>query len=58
MEFQLAECSLFFFLQVKATLKALRNAVTVLDASETPTVSVLDGSCVGSGYALAMGKYK
>eukprot|EP00752_Nemacystus_decipiens_P008004 g7151.t1 len=44
--------------KVKATLKALCSAVTALDASETPTVSVLDGSCIGSGYALAMGKYK
>lgn len=44
--------------QAKATLKALCNVVAALDASETPVVSVLDGSCIGSGYALAMGKYK
>lgn len=52
------EWSLPLSRQVKATLRALCNAVTVLDASETPTVSVLDGSCIGSGYALAMGKYR
>lgn len=45
-------------LQVKAALEALCNAVTALDTSKTPVISVLDGSCVGSGYALAMGKYK
>eukprot|EP00903_Cladosiphon_okamuranus_P011838 g11123.t1 len=44
--------------KVKATLKALCNVVTALDASETPTVSVLDGSCIGSGYALCMGRYR
>ncbi|CAM9672918.1 unnamed protein product [Scytosiphon promiscuus] len=42
----------------KAYLGALCRVVTALDSSNTPAVSVLDGSCIGSGYALAMGKYK
>ncbi|CAM9379829.1 unnamed protein product [Pylaiella littoralis] len=44
--------------KVKTCLDALCKVVTALDASKTPAVSVLDGSCIGSGYALAMGKYK
>ncbi|CAM9705894.1 unnamed protein product [Hapterophycus canaliculatus] len=44
--------------QSKAYFGALCRVVTALDASKTPAIAVLDGSCVGSGYALAMGKYK
>ncbi|CAN0380626.1 unnamed protein product, partial [Ectocarpus sp. 12 AP-2014] len=44
--------------KVKTSLEALCNVVTTLDTSKTPVVAVLDGSCIGSGYALAMGRYK
>ncbi|CAM9120662.1 unnamed protein product [Ectocarpus sp. 8 AP-2014] len=44
--------------KVKSSLEALCNVVTALDTSKTPVVAVLDGSCIGSGYALAMGRYK
>lgn len=45
-------------LKVNSSLDALCKVVTALDASKTPAVAVLNGSCIGSGYALAMGKYK
>ncbi|CAM9413517.1 unnamed protein product [Laminaria digitata] len=44
--------------KVRQSLEALCQLVAALDASETPVVSVLNGSCIGSGYALAMGKYR
>lgn len=44
--------------QARKNLTSLCRLVTALDSSKTPVVSVLDGLCIGSGYALAMGKYK
>lgn len=44
--------------QSRDCLDALCRLVTTLREVKTPVITLLNGSCVGSGYALAMGKYR
>lgn len=44
--------------QVRLTLEALCKMVTSMRSSDTPVISIIDGPCYGSGYALASGRYK
>lgn len=44
--------------QSRDCLDALCRLVTTLGTVKTPVITLLNGSCAGSGYALAMGKYR
>ncbi|CAM9106591.1 unnamed protein product, partial [Choristocarpus tenellus] len=43
---------------VSVHLQRLCKVVKLLNSSSKPVVSIIDGACFGSGYALAMGKYR